>query len=177
MRGVIADSFNGGKDFVSKELRRSVKRNTREVRELARSVGELVDIEEFLKTIHKRTHPEEHEDSDIILHQASDWMTANQSKASDHEKKENKEKTKTLPDGGSRVKDSLDSREQSRTTHAPHKSTMTRHGSVPSENTHSKDKDFTRKETAKANSKREVNRHNSLPVSVRPRAFSTRSMK
>lgn len=59
-------------DF-GKGIKKTIKRHTSEMRGFARSVSELFDVEDLLKSIHQITNPSETRKSSNIIHQPIDW--------------------------------------------------------------------------------------------------------
>ena len=60
---------------LGKGLKKSIKTYSKEAERFARSLSDIVDVEDIVKTIHKAANPEEHENrmSNVIVHKPIDW--------------------------------------------------------------------------------------------------------
>ena len=65
----VTDATNA----LSKGIRKSFKRHSKEASRFARSLSELVDVEDMLNTIHKAAYRSEHGKSANIIHPPIDW--------------------------------------------------------------------------------------------------------
>ena len=77
MKGIAAHQMGAVTDAtksLSKDLQKSIKTCSKEANRFARSLGEIVDVEDILKSIHKATNPDEYEDrKSSVIHKPIDW--------------------------------------------------------------------------------------------------------
>lgn len=65
----------------SKGIRKSFNRSSKEMRGFVRSFGDMMDMEDVLKSIHKVAYPTDHARSSNIIHPSIDWSNPNARRA------------------------------------------------------------------------------------------------